>query len=259
MPEGDTIRRCASRLAPALTGAVVEAFRAPLARRPHPRRGERITAVEARGKHLLVSFEGGLVLDTHLGMAGSWHLYRRDERWRRPAHLARVVIDVDGWTAVCFSAPTVRLAASAPLDHLGPDLCDPGADLGEGVRRLHALDPHTELGDALLDQRVVAGVGNVFKSEVCFACRVHPCSPVGALDDDALVALLATASRQLRANLRGGLRSTVGGRAGEVAVYGRTRQPCRRCGTPIVSQRTGRPGRSSYWCPRCQPRAVADG
>jgi endonuclease-8 len=251
VPEGDTIHRAAARLAPALAGSVVERFdaRAP---RPHPRRGERITSVEAKGKHLIVSFEGGLVLDTHMGMTGSWHLYASGQRWRRPAHLARVVIDVPGWTAVCFAAPTVRLAPSARTGHLGPDLCDPTADLGACARLVRRLDATTEVADALLDQRVFAGVGNVFKSEVCFACRVHPRSHVGALDDDTVRRLVETAARQLRANLKGSARTTVGGRPGELAVYGRARRPCRRCGTPIVTARTGRPSRSTYWCPTCQ-------
>jgi endonuclease-8 len=258
VPEGDTIHRAAARLEPVLTGAVLERFDAPRAPRPHPRRGERIVSVEARGKHLLVAFEGGLVLDTHMGMSGSWHVYEAGRRWRMPAHLARVVIDVEGWTAVCFAAPTVRVAPAPEMDRssvgqLGPDLCDPNADLDEAARRMRAVAPETELADALLDQRVCAGVGNVYKSEVCFACRVHPQTPMGALDPALVERLVATAARQLRANLGRGARSTVGARPGIVAVYGRARQPCRRCGTPISVARTGRHRRTTYWCPRCQP------
>jgi endonuclease-8 len=252
MPEGDTIHRAANRLRPALQGAVLERFdaRAP---RPHPRPGEHIQLVEAQGKHLLVHFERGLVLDTHMGMAGSWHLYRRGQRWKRPAHLARVVIDVPDWTAVCFAAPTVFVSTTPHVDHLGPDLTSDEPDFGTGVARLRTLDATTELADGLLDQRVAAGIGNVYKSEVCFACGVHPLTPVGDIDDDLAERLFRTAHRMLRANLRGGLRSTVGGRPGEVAVYGRRRKPCRRCGTPIVGRRTGVQQRSTYWCPKCQP------
>ena len=252
MPEGDTLHRAAARLEPVLVGAVVERFDAPHARRPHPRAGERITAVEAVGKHLLVRFEKGLVLDTHLGMTGSWHLYETGRRWRKPPHLARAVIEIEGWTAVCFAAPTVRITSQPTVRHLGPDLCDPAADLDECARRLQALDPDTELAEALLDQRVCAGVGNVYKSEVCFACRVHPLTPVGDLGDSVVTSLVVTAARQLRANLAGRARSTVGGRPGVLAVYGRARQPCLRCATPIVTRRTGRQLRSTYWCPRCQ-------
>ncbi len=189
VPEGDTIHRVADRLRPALEGALLRRFDAPRAPRPHPRAGERITEVGAQGKHLLVHFERGLVLDTHMGMTGRWDLYPAGQRWRQPAHLARVVIDVDGWTAVCFSAPTVWVSTRPRVDHLGPDLCDESPDIDECLRRLRALDPATELADALLDQQVCAGVGNVYKSEVCFACLVHPLTPVGAIDDDHARAL----------------------------------------------------------------------
>jgi endonuclease-8 len=252
VPEGDTIHRAAARLAPALTGAVLERFtaRAP---RPHPRRGERIQRVEAKGKHLLVHFDGGLVLDTHLGMTGRWDLYHAGARWKKPAHLARAVVEVDGWTAVCFAAPTVRLSAEPAVGHLGPDLCEPDADLDEAVRRMRALDASTTIADALLDQRVCSGVGNVYASEVCFVCRVRPLSPIGSLDPADAERLVAIAARLMRANLGRGGRSTVGGRPGALAVYGRARQPCLRCGTPVVAQRAGRFRRTSYWCPRCQP------
>jgi endonuclease-8 len=256
VPEGDTIHRAAARLAPALTGAVVERFtaRAP---RPHPRRGERIERVEAKGKHLLVHFDGGLVLDTHLGMTGRWDLYPTGATWRKPAHLARAVIEVDGWTAVCFAAPTVRLSAAPAVGHLGPDLCDADADLDEAVRRMCDLESSTVVADALLDQRVCAGVGNFYASEVCFVCRVNPLTPIGSVDRREVERLVTTAARLLRSNLDRPSRSTVGGRSGAVAVYGRARQPCRRCGTPIVAQRTGRHRRTSYWCPRCQPDPMA--
>jgi endonuclease-8 len=194
-----------------------------------------------------------------MGMSGSWHLYEAGARWRRPAHLARVVIDVPGWTAVCFTPPTVRLSAAPAVPALGPDLCDTAVDLDEAAERLRTLDPSTELAEVLLDQRVLAGVGNVYKSEVCFACRVHPLAPIGELDDDALRRIVGTAARQLQANLGAGARTTVGGRAGLLAVYGRARQPCRRCGTPINVRRTGRHRRSTYWCPTCQPQPPSNG
>jgi endonuclease-8 len=253
VPEGDTLHRAAARLEPALTGAVLERFQARRTPPPHPRRGERITGVEAQGKHLLVRFERGLVLDTHMGMTGSWHLYRAGERWRKPSHLARAVIEVEGWTAVCFAAPTVRMSTEPRLDHLGPDLCRPDADVDDCVHRMRALDGSVTIAEALLDQRVCAGVGNVYKSEVCFACRVHPLTPVGDVSDDTARRLIASAARLLQSNLGDGARSTVGGRPGALAVYRRARRPCRRCGTTIRSQRIGELPRSTYWCPKCQP------
>jgi endonuclease-8 len=161
---------------------------------------------------------------------------------------------------VCFAAPTVRVSADPAVEHLGPDLCEPDADLDEAARRMRALDPSTTLADALLDQRVCSGVGNVYASEACFACRLPPLAPVGSVPDDKVDRVLAAAARFMRANLdRRGGRSTVGGRPGALAVYGRTRKPCLRCGTPIVAQRAGRFRRTSYWCPRCQPERTDDG
>ncbi len=255
MPEGDTIHRTAARLRPALVGRALVRFDAPRVRRPHPRPGTVIESVEAKGKHLLVGFGDGRVLQTHLGMSGSWHLYAIGERWRRPAHLARVVIEVEGWVAVCFSAPTVRLDISGrATEHLGPDLCRPAPDIAECLRRIDRLVlPDTEVADVLLDQRICCGVGNVYKSEVCFALGLHPLTPVGELDHVMLERLVDTASRLLQANLGAGPRTTAPGPPGTLAVYGRWRRPCRHCGSPVQMQRTGEHRRSTYWCPRCQP------
>lgn len=235
-----------------------EARRAP---RPWPTAGTAITAVEAVGKHLLVRFGDGRALQTHLGMTGSWHLYPTGARWQRPAHLARAVVEVEGWTAVCFAAPTVRLlhgpsATAAATAHLGPDLCAVTADervavVDAAVDRIpRVADPGADIADVLLDQRVAAGIGNVFKSEVLWACRVHPFTPWERVDPAERRALLDTAIDQLQANLGGGPRRTV---PGGLAVYGRARQPCRRCGTPILVRRSGPNARSTAWCPRCQP------
>lgn len=263
MPEGDTLHRIAARLAPALEGQVLRRFDAPRLIGPaKPRPGVRIDGVEARGKHLLVRFDDGLVLQTHLQMSGSWHLYRPGERWRRPAHLARAVIEVDGWVAVCFAAPTVRTfieqaVGPAALAQLGPDLCSAGADTDEAVRRAHALvDPQTPIAAVLLDQRVAAGIGNIYKSESLFACRVDPFATLDALDDATLRRLFETAAKLLRANAtdRTGPRATV---PGGVAVYRRARRPCIVCGTPIRMTYRGSPRRSTYWCPRCQSPPAA--
>lgn len=258
MPEGDTIWRVANRLRPALLDAELRRFEAPRLTGPRPRLGERIVAVDAVGKHLLVRFERGVTIQTHLRMTGSWHLYRPGERWQKARHLARLVIGVDGWDAVCFAAPVVRSAppGTDPVAHLGPDLTGPEPDLSLAVERLAALaDADTITADALLDQRVAAGIGNVYKSEVLWTCRVHPRTPVALLDAETRDRLYATAHRFLRANLGAGGRVTAPGVPGGLAVYGRRGKPCPRCGTPISAATMGVMARSTYWCERCQPEA----
>jgi endonuclease-8 len=260
VPEGDTIHRAASRLRPALAGKVLRRFEAPRLAGDRPKPGARIEDVEAVGKHLLVHFEGGLTLQTHMRMTGSWHLYRPGERWRKAAHLRRALIEVDDWVAVCFAAPVVRtyrrdVAASPdPVAHLGPDLCRADltdADIEDCVARMGALTgPTDEIGAVLLDQRVACGVGNVYKSEALFACGVDPFTRVADLDHETRRRLVTTASRQLRANLGTNRRTTV---PGGLAVYGRHHQPCRRCGTDIRMRYQGEQARSTYWCPTCQP------
>ena len=254
MPEGDTIHRAADRLRSALEGRELVRFEALRAGRPAPRPGTRIEAVEARGKHLLIRFADGKVLQTHMRMTGSWHLYRTGERWRKPAGAVRAVVAVDGWEAVCFAAPVVRLlhesAAEHALGHLGPDLCQADADIDEAAARLQRMGPGTTIAEALLDQRVAAGIGNVFKSEALFACGQHPFTPAVDLDPVTGRRLLVTASRQLRANLATTRRTTA---PGGVAVYDRAGRPCPRCGTPVAGRRHGSPPRATYWCPSCQP------
>jgi len=257
VPEGDTIHRSARRLRAALAGKGVRRFEvrgraAPRAERP--RAGATITSVEARGKHLLVGFDDGVVLHTHMGLHGAWHLYGPSDRWRRAGTQARVIIETDdGTVAVCFAASLVETTRGAQrprlVDDLGPDLCEDDVDLDTAVARLGRIDPATEIGVALLDQRVAAGVGNVYKSEVCFACRVDPFTAVGMLEPEVRRQLLQTASRQLRANLDTARRQTVDG---GLAVYGRTGRACRRCGTRIRMRRQGDGARSTYWCPSCQ-------
>jgi endonuclease-8 len=254
VPEGDTLHRTAARLRPALEGQVLRRFEAPRLVGHRPRPGDRIVTVESVGKHLLVRFERGIVLQTHLMMTGSWHLYRTGERWRRPAHLMRALVEVDGWVAVCFAAPVVRTyvegAPSTPIDHLGPDLCRQDADLDVALERMARIpEPATTIAEVLLDQRVAAGVGNVYKSEVLFACRLDPFTPLEQVDDALRRRLLETAARQLQTNLGDGPRTTV---PGGLAVYGRSRRPCRVCDTPIRVRQHGAQRRSTYWCPRCQ-------
>ena len=259
MPEGDTIHRVADRLRPALAGRLLERFEAPRAIGPRPAAGVIVVSVEANGKHLLIAFSDGVVLHTHLRMTGTWHLYRSGSRWRLPGHLARAVVGVADWEAVCFKAPVVDLYREPPahlprpLDHLGPDLCLEDPPVEEVLDRLASrADDDTEIAPLLLDQRVAAGIGNVFKSEVLWACGVSPFTKVRGLDVDTRRRLIATAARQLRANVSlPGERSTLPG--GGLAVYGRRGRPCPRCATPILQRLQGEDPRFTYWCPRCQP------
>ena len=219
-----------------------------------PRVGETVEGVEAVGKHLLMRFSGGLTLETHMRMTGSWRLVEAGGRWPKPAHLLRVRIDVEGWQALCFSAPVVRTFATTmerrELAYLGPDLCLEAPDLDACLRRMTELcDGSEQLGEVLLDQRIANGVGNVFKSEVCWAERVDPFTPIGEVPDELRRRLLETSARLLRANLGSGRRTTV---PGGLAVYGRDRQSCRRCGSPIRKRTLGDLARVTYWCPRCQ-------
>jgi endonuclease-8 len=263
MPEGDTIHRAAGRLRPALEGAELVRFDAPRLVGDRPRPGEWIESVRAEGKHLLVEFSGGLTLDTHMRMTGSWHLHRTGERWRKGAHLMRALIEVPGWAAVCFAAPvvrtfpTARLAArSSPVSHLGPDLCVPGADVDTCLARMGQLGlDDVSVAEVLLDQRVANGVGNVYKSEVCWARRIDPATPLRLVSDEQRRELIETSARLLQANLGSGPRTTV---AGGLAVYGRRGRPCRRCRTPIRVARQGELARVTYWCPSCQPPVTSD-
>ncbi|MEX1178182.1 MAG: DNA-formamidopyrimidine glycosylase family protein [Nitriliruptor sp.] len=277
MPEGDTIHRAAATLRAALVGRTLTKVEIPRLRPPWPGVGARVTGVEARGKHLLIATSDGLFLHTHQMMTGAWHLYAPGERWRKSPRAARVVLTVPGVVAVCFASPVVEvldasgLARHPSLRRLGPDLCDPGADLDEALVRLGRLSaPERAIGEALLDQRIACGVGNVYRCDVLFLHGLHPATPVQAVDGPTRRALLTTAGELLRENLTGhGSRTTVpGGSDGSLWVYGRGGQPCRRCRTPISSGHLGEQARLVYWCPVCQPdlrrgrvpaRASADG
>lgn len=272
MPEGDTIFRAARTLHRALGGRVVTRFASayPALTRvdvDHPVAGRTIESVSSRGKHLLVSFSGGLVLRTHLRMNGSWHIYKRGEPWRRPARDMRVLIETDRYAAVGFNIPDAEfltereLARSRPLQALGPDLAQPDFDRAEFFRRArqHDAEPIEEM---MLNQRVVAGIGNVLKSETLFVARVHPATRVGALEDGALERVLDAALRLMKINvmewdalpLIAGRRTTGAlDPAAKLYVYGRAGKACRRCGTPIRMSRKGTDARLTYWCPHCQP------
>ena len=261
MPEGDTIFRTATTLRRALVGGRLVRFESAGGRASAPAPGTEVRSVEARGKHLLIGFGDGRVLHTHMQMSGSWHVYRPGERWRKPQRRAVAVVGTTDAVAVCFAAPVVELLNEHDvpihprLSALGPDLCSPDVDLGEALRRLDGLPADTQIGVALLDQRVASGVGNVYKSETLFVRRLDPFARVGDLDGRARRALLATASELLRRNLVGGPRATF---EGGLAVYGRARRPCPRCATPIRSRRQGEAARMTYWCPSCQQLPISE-
>lgn len=269
MPEGDTLFRTAAGLRPYLVGRKVTAARTggpgPV---PQIQRivGREIVSVEALGKNLLVRFDNGLEIRTHLRMNGSWHRYRPGERWRRPTSRARLVIEVPGAVAVCFDAPVVELfevraeSIHPSLSRLGPDLLSPGFDAAEAAGRLRAPErTGMSIAEALVDQRALAGIGNVYKNEVLWLERVSPFTSVADVDDETIGRLVATAHRLLNANVnaRSGPErvTTAGDRGapGALYVYGRTGRPCRRCRTPISVARQGTDlPRSTYWCPTCQ-------
>lgn len=250
MAEGDTILRAARRLDAALTGQTLAVSA------PNPRGraagverldGRRLERVSSHGKNLLLHC-GEAVLHSHMGMNGAWHVYPRGARWRKPLRSAWAVLAGESQEAVQFGGPTLRvipaarLARDPQLARLGPDILADDLDLDRGVRSLRA-DPTRSLGDALLDQTLVAGIGNIFKSEACFAARLDPWRPLADLGDDDLRAALAAARALMLEAVETG-RPTYG-------VYRATR-PCPSCGGHVASRGQGDANRTTYWCPRCQ-------
>lgn len=273
MPEGDTIFRAARTLHRALAGHEVVRFESmfPALTRIHedaPVTGRHVESVSAAGKHLLIRLSGDLVLRTHMRMNGSWHIYRVGERWQRAHHDMRIVVATAAFEAVGFNIPiaeflTPRALARQPdLRSMGPDLLGAAFDQREAIRRCRGR-PEVSIADALLNQRIVAGAGNVYKSEVLFLCGVNPFALVRDVSDEQLAAILSTARKHLQANVvdptsaivtyRGYRRTTGRSDPSErLYVYGRERSPCRRCGTPIRVRPQGPYARLTYWCPTCQ-------
>ena len=226
--------------------------------------------VEARGKWLLMYFTGDLILVTHMLMSGSWHIYRVGERWRMPRRRARIVISNARYEAVAFDVPVAEfhteqsLARHRMVPQLGPDLLATEFDAEDAAHRI-ASHSEEEIGNVLLDQRVLAGIGNVYKSEVCFAAKVNPFRRVETLSANELADLAAFARRYMTANIATGasgqivtytgLRRTTGSsdHGARLWVYGRRGSPCRRCGAAIESRKQGIGARTSFWCPQCQP------
>lgn len=252
MPEGDTIWRTAAALRPRLVGRQVLAARpAPLARLA----GTTVTGVDTVGKHLSVRFDNGLSLHTHMRMTGAWHLYGPGERWRRPERQARAVLEVAGTVAVLFNAPVVELTrGDARTAHLGQDVLADDLDLDRVVRRARSLGD-VAAGELLLDQRVTAGIGNVYRNEALWAERVNPWTASASLSDAQLRALFARAQAAMRANLRATDWARRFPGYGRGAVHGRGGRPCPRCGGRVEVRAQGEHARLTYWCPACQPAA----
>ena len=253
MPEGDTILRTARTLGAWLDGREVTAAQGR-GLGAHARKlvGRTVERVEARGKHLLIRLDRGLVVHTHMRMSGSWHVYSAGERWRRPQHEARLVVECGERVAVCFNAPVVELLvereepAHPALSGLGPDVLARPLDLDAIRARARGRPSDTAMAELLLDQRVVAGIGNIYRSEALFLRGIDPWTTLAQLDDAALDALVSTAAALMHA-------AVAANAATDRWVYRRARRPCRRCGTPISAKRTGEQARTVYWCTRCQP------
>lgn len=275
MPEGDTIYRTARSLQNVLAGHRATKFDTAYAHLARvnddgPIAGRLIERCEAAGKHVLIRFEGDLILRTHMRMNGSWHLYRHGERWWRGPQAMRVRVDTADWVAVAFDVPVAefvtarQLASTGPVAALGPDLLKPEFDRDEAIRRVRAAGA-LPVAQALLDQRLVAGIGNVYKSEVLFLAGLHPETPASAVPLASLARVLEIARGLLADNVVPGSAAGIqtyrslrrsdrrADPADSLWVYSRTGRPCRRCGAAIRSMKMGLDARTTYWCPTCQP------
>jgi len=275
VPEGDTIWRTARTLQRAIGGRVVTRFETVLVKLARvdedtPIAGRIVELVESEGKWLVMRFSGGLILLTHMLMSGSWHIYRPGERWQRPRYDMRIVIETDAFVAVAFKVPVAEfhtaatLARRAVFRSLGPRVLNDDFDSGKAIANLRSV-PEMEIAVALMQQRLIAGLGNVFKSEVCFAAGVNPFRPTGSVTDQEMERLMSAATGLMRANIAEGagesittyfgVRRTTGRSDTEenLWVYHRTGQPCRKCGTLIQRRKHKADALSSFWCPRCQP------
>lgn len=260
MPEGDTLHRTAHTLDRVLAGQKLVRVRSSVpAIAGAELAGHTVANVSARGKNLLIRFDDGRVLHTHLKMLGSWHVYRKGERWQRPEHQARVVLDVGDALAVCFSAPLVRLIAAHAVEDdpylsgLGPDLIPDEFDEEAALAGLCAL-ANVPLGEAVMNQTALAGIGNIWKSETLFACRLNPFARVSSFTREEILSVIQSARRGLRASVASQTAQgpVEGGGRGRYQVYERSGEPCRHCGVKIEMQRQGVQRRSTYYCPECQ-------
>jgi endonuclease-8 len=264
VPEGDTILWAATQMRPVLEGCVPDAVRMPASgggalrgspgrdRWPSRLEGRRIERIGTHGKNLFVHFEGELVLHSHLRMTGAWGVYEPGRRWHRAASRAWIVFSCGGTEVVEFDGPVLELMTESRshfdlrLSALGPDVLAPEFDAERFRARLRSDDPARPVGDALLDQRTVAGIGNIWKSEGCWEGRIDPWRPLRSVSDDEAMAIIDGARPRM---LRSGLR---GPRFLQAQVYRRVGRPCPRCGSAIRSRPQGDGNRMTYWCPGCQ-------
>jgi endonuclease-8 len=279
MPEGDTIYRAARALQNAIGDKVVTGFETGLAKLARvnddlPLVGRTVDKVESRGKWCLIFFSGDLILVTHMLMSGSWHLYRTGERWRMGRARMRVVIRTDDWEAVGFNIPVAEfytarsLERSSQVPKLGPDILSDCFSVEGGVARMAAYgreNPEAEIALVLLNQRVLAGLGNVYKSEVLFAAGVNPFRAMRTITPREMQAIVDVAQRYMKANVVDGKGDSIVTYSGNrrttramdreerLWVYQRQGQECRRCGTAVMMRKQGVQARSTYWCPACQP------
>ncbi|MBW3652401.1 MAG: DNA glycosylase [Actinobacteria bacterium] len=256
MPEGDTIHYAARRIRPLVEGRV------PQIAHPNPRllgerwpqklAGRAVVRVDAHGKHLFVHFEGDLAIHSHLRMTGSWGTYRPGQRWRRAHRRAWLVLRTDDGEAVQFDGPVLELLTESRtrfdrrLAMLGPDILAPELDEGAILERLRQDDQTRAIGDALLDQRTIAGIGNLWKCEGCFAAAIDPWRPAGDVSDDEALAILRAARPAMQQSALDGMQDA------HRVIYGRGGRPCPRCGAPIRSRGQGDENRITYWCAGCQ-------
>ncbi len=291
MPEGDTIYRAARALQKAVGGRVVTGFETALAKLASvnddaPLVGRTVEKVEARGKWCLMYFSGDLILVTHMLMSGSWHIYRAGERWRMPHRAMRVVVTCGGMQAVGFNIPVAefftarQLERSSQVPKLGPDILGGDFQVEAGMHALRerkTTHPDDEVAVVLLNQRVMAGLGNVYKSEVAFAAGVNPFRQMRTITEREMEKMVEVSQKYMKANVadgggpRGesgegivtysGPRRTTGAmdRSDRVWVYGRQGQECRRCGAIVEMRKQGAQARSTYWCPVCQPWLAPEG
>ncbi len=270
MPEGDTIHHAARRVGAALVDRPIVSIETPQARHRHDRWPERLSGrgvqrVDAHGKHLFLRFDGDLTLHSHLRMGGKWGVYRRGERWRRGARRAWLVIRTADYEVVQFDGPVLELMSEGRarsdqrLAGLGSDIIRDDFDEDSFVRSLREDDPTRGIGDALLDQRNVAGIGNIWKSESCFMAGVDPWRAVGEVTDEEARAIVRRARPLMRLSAERGGRTVTyeperpaRGPENRTWVYNRVGLPCRRCGTLVKSRGQGDDNRTTFWCPTCQ-------
>ncbi|HWF36003.1 MAG TPA: DNA-formamidopyrimidine glycosylase family protein [Solirubrobacteraceae bacterium] len=257
MPEGDSIRWAANRIRPVLEGRVPEEIHTPhprhaLERWPERLAGRTVHSVEPYGKHLFLRFEGGLAIHSHLRMTGAWGVYPIGRRWRRSRHRAWLVLGAQGSDVVQFDGPVLELMTEGRtrfdqrLAALGPDVLADELDRERFLRRLRADDPTRGIGDALLDQTTIAGIGNMWKAEACWEAGVDPWRPVREVSDEEAVAIVELVRPRMQRS------GELGPRVIERRIYDRAGQPCPRCGARVQARGQGDDNRTTFWCPACQ-------